>query len=160
MKERLTHLMIYLYPRRWRDRYGEEFEELLVDEGSSMRTLLNVGWAALKEHFIPTQALIGGECSLSFGAIVKKPSAVIPIAMSLAALSVVLVHIAIAGIAPQADEGAAAHMWQLLMAAQMPLLLFFAIKWLPRAHRQALYVVGLQATALAASLAPVFLLKW
>ena len=119
MKERLTHLMMYLYPRRWRDRYGEEFEELLVDEGSSMRTLLNVGWAGLKEHFVPTQELIGGECSLSFGAIVKKPSALIPMAMSLAALGVVLVHIAIAGIAPQGDEGAAAHMWQLLMAAQI-----------------------------------------
>jgi hypothetical protein len=46
------------------------------------------------------------------------------------------------------------------MVAQMPVLLFFAIKWLPRAHRQALYVVGLQTAAFAASVAPIFLLKW
>ena len=159
MKQRPAHLMTYLYPRRWRNRYGKEFEELLMDEGSSMRTLLNVSWAGLKEHFVPTQAP-GEECLVSFGVVVRKPSAVIPIAMSLAALGVVLAHLAIAGPAPQADEGTAAHLWQLLMAAQMPLLLFFAIKWLPKAHRKALYVVGLQAAALAASMAPVFLLKW
>ena len=160
MKQRLAHRMTYLYPRCWRDRYGKEFEQLLMDEGSSMRTLLNVSWAALKEHFVPTQGRSGAECLISFGVVVRKPSAVIPMAMSLAALGVVLGHLAIAGTAPQADEGTAAHLWQLLMAAQMPLLLFFAIKWLPRAHRQALYVVGLQAVALAASIAPVFLLKW
>ena len=160
MKKKPLHLLIYLYSRRWRDRYGEELEELLVDEGSSVRTLLNVGWAALKEHFVPTQALTGGECSLSFSAVAKKPSAIIPMGMSLAALGVGLMHIAIAGIVPQGDEGAAAHIWQLLMAAQMPVLFFFAIKWLPRAHREALYVMGLQATAFAASMAPVFLLRW
>ncbi len=86
MKERLTHLIVSRYPRRWSDRYGEEFEQLLVDEGNSMRTLLNVGWATLKEHLVTTQALSGGECSLSFGAIAKKPSALVPMAMSLAAL--------------------------------------------------------------------------
>lgn len=160
MKQRLAHWMTYLYPRHWRDRYGKEFEEVLMDEGSSMRTLLNVSWAAFKEHLVPSDGLAGAECVVSFGAVVRKPSAVIPMAMSFAALGAVLVHLAIAGTAPQADEGTAAHLWQLLVAAQMPLLLFFAIQWLPRAHRKALYVMGLQAVALAASMAPVFLLKW
>ena len=94
------------------------------------------------------------------GAIVRQPSAFLPLAMSLAALTVVLVHIAVYGIARQPDEGAAAHLWQLLMAGQLPILLFFAIRWLPRAPRQTLYVLGLQAGAALTSMAPVFLLKW
>ena len=40
----------------------------------------------------------------------------IPIGMSLAALALVLGHIALYGTAREADEGAAAHLWQLLMA--------------------------------------------
>jgi hypothetical protein len=48
--------------------------------------------------------------------ILKKPSAFLPLAMSFAALATVLVHVAIFGVARQADEGAAAHIWQILMA--------------------------------------------
>jgi hypothetical protein len=46
----------------------------------------------------------------------KQPSAVLPIVMSLAALATVFVHITVSGTQPQADEGTAAHVWQLLMA--------------------------------------------
>ena len=94
----------------------------------------------------------------SFGGIVKQPSALVPIAMSLIALAVVLLHIAMYGAAREADEGAAAHIWQLLMVGQMPVLLFFAIKWLPRSPRHALYVIGLQVGAALASIAPVYFL--
>jgi len=52
--------------------------------------------------------------------------------MSLVALGLVLGHIAMFGGAREADEGAAAHLWQLLMAGQIPVIAFFAIKWLPR----------------------------
>src|SRR5664279_1776315 len=89
----------------------------------------------------------------------KKPSAFLPVAMSLAALAVVLVHIAIFGTAREADEGAAAHLWQLLMAAQLPLLAFFAFRWLPRSPKQALLIMSLQASAAVAALAPVYFLK-
>ena len=95
----------------------------------------------------------------SFGAIIKRPSAFLPMAMSLTALTLVLVHIAMFGPAREADEGTAAHLWQLLMAGQMPILAFFAIKWLPRAPRQTLYVLALQAGAALASMAPVFFLN-
>ena len=88
----------------------------------------------------------------------RQPSAFIPIAMSIAALVTVLYHVAMFGIARETDEGAAAHIWQLLMAGQMPVLAFFAIKWLPRAPRQTLYVLALQAGAALASMAPVFFL--
>ncbi|HMD77716.1 MAG TPA: hypothetical protein VKG86_10110 [Terracidiphilus sp.] len=79
--------------------------------------------------------------------------------MSIAALAIVLVHIGIFGAAREADEGITAHLWQILMAGQMPVLAFFALKWLPRAPRQTLYVLALQAGAMLASIAPVFLLK-
>jgi len=89
----------------------------------------------------------------------KKPSALIPLAMSLAALAVVLGHVAMFGAAREADEGAAAHTWQILMAAQVPVIAFFAIKWLPRTPGQALLVLALQAVAALAALAPVFFLN-
>lgn len=87
-----------------------------------------------------------------------KPTALIPLAMSLAALSVVLVHIALFGAVREADEGTAAHLWQILMVAQLPVMAFFAIKWLPRVPRQAVGVLGLQTAGFLAALAPVFLL--
>jgi hypothetical protein len=78
--------------------------------------------------------------------------------MSLAALGVVLIHIASYGTAPQADEGADAHIWQLLMVGQVPILIFYAASSLPRVPRSALQVVAVQLGAAAAT--PVFLLKW
>lgn len=80
--------------------------------------------------------------------------------MSLAALAVIFAHIAVAGVARQADEGTAAHLWQLLMAGQLPVIAFFAATWLPRAPRQALPVLGLQFIAGLAAVAPVFILDW
>ncbi len=90
--------------------------------------------------------------------ILKKPSAFLPLGMSCAALATVLVHVALFGAAREADEGTAAHIWQLLMAAQIPIVAFFAIKWLPQTPRQALLVLAVQGGAALAALAPVFLL--
>ena len=91
----------------------------------------------------------------SLGTIVRRPSAFVPVAMSLAALALVLGHIAVFGAAREADEGTTAHLWQILMAGQIPVLAFFAIKWLPRAPRQTLCVLAVQAVAVLASMAPV-----
>ena len=89
----------------------------------------------------------------------KKPSAWVPVVMSLAAVATVLVHVVMFGAAREADEGTAAHIWQILIAAQLPIVAFFAIKWVPRNPRQALLVLVLQATAALAALAPVFFLN-
>ena len=93
-------------------------------------------------------------------ATLTRPSALIPVVMSLAALLVVLGHIVMFGTARQADEGAAAHLWQLLMAGQLPVIAFFAIKWFPRTPGPALLVLALQASAGLAAAAPVFLLNF
>jgi hypothetical protein len=89
---------------------------------------------------------------------IKQPSAYLPLAMSLAALALVLGHAAMFGIVHEADEGAAAHIFQILMAAQIPVVAYFAIKWLPRAPGQAFRVLALQAAAGLAAFAAVFFL--
>jgi hypothetical protein len=85
----------------------------------------------------------------------RLPSAMLPVAMSFAALAVLLVHLALAGTRPQADEGAAAHAFQLLLAGQAPIVAFFAIKWLPRLPGETLMMIGMQAGAALLALAPV-----
>jgi hypothetical protein len=159
MNPRLARLLVCLYPRPWRERYGSEFEALLLAGRGGVRASANVVWSALCEYVFPTQGGNMDQDPNSFGAILKRPSAFLPLAMSLTALAVVLGHIAMYGAAREADEGAAAHIWQLLMAGQMPVLAFFAIKWLPKAPRPTLYVLGLQAGAVLASMAPVFFLN-
>jgi hypothetical protein len=88
------------------------------------------------------------------------PLAFIPIAMSLAALGVVLTYVVTVGTARQADEGAAAHLWQILMAGQLPVIALFAITWLPRDPRQAAFVLALQFVAGLAAAAPVHVLNF
>jgi len=88
----------------------------------------------------------------------KQPSVFLPLAMSLAALAMVLGHAAIFGVVHEADEGTAAHIFQLLMAAQVPIVAFFALKWLARAPRQTLQVLALQAAAALAAIAAVLFL--
>jgi hypothetical protein len=100
----------------------------------------------------------------SLGNMVRKPSAFLPLVMSITALALVggAYIFALAtghgGLVRQPDEGAIAHSWQLLMAGQLPVLVFFAIKWLPRAPRQTLYVFALQVGAALAAMAPVYFL--
>src|SRR5438477_12749191 len=95
---------------------------------------------------------------MSLSTLMKQPSAFLPVAMSFVPLATVVVHVAMFGAAREADEGAAAHIFQLLIAGQVPIVAFFAIKWLPRTPREALYVLALQAAAGLAALAPVFIL--
>ena len=90
--------------------------------------------------------------------VMKLPSALLPVAMSVAALATVLGHVAMFGVVREVDEGTAAHIFQLLIAGQVPIVAFFAIKWLPRTPKQALQVLALQAGAGLTALAPVFFL--
>jgi hypothetical protein len=154
-----AHLLTRLYPRDWRERYGVEFEALLRDGPGDLRTSANVLRSALSEHIFATRGGHMDQRPNSFGAMVKHPSAFFPMAMSLTALVMVLGYLARYGVVRETDEGAVAHLWQLLMAGQVPILAFFAIKWLPRAPRQTLYVLALQAGAALASMAPVFFFK-
>jgi hypothetical protein len=70
---------------------------------------------------------------------------------------VVLVHILAFGVR-EADEGPTAHIWQLLMAGQLPILAYFLIRWLPRVPRHTLFVFSLQIGTALAAMAPVYFL--
>ena len=88
----------------------------------------------------------------------KHPSAFVPLIMSGLALLAVAVALTVRGVQRQPDEGAAAHIWQLLMAGQLPVIVFFAVRWIPRSPRQGLVVLGLQVLLVLCAMAPVFLL--
>lgn len=88
----------------------------------------------------------------------RRPSAFLPVAMSGAALLTVLVHISVFGTAREPDEGTAAHIWQLLMVGQLPIIAWFAIRWMPRTPKYAWKILVLQFAAALVALAPVFLL--
>jgi len=92
--------------------------------------------------------------------LLRRPSALIPIAMSTTALALVIGYAMTFGTARQADEGAAAHIWQLLMLGQLPVVAVFAVKWLPAAPRQALPVLALQLGAALIAIFPVWLFHW
>jgi hypothetical protein len=89
----------------------------------------------------------------------QKPTAWLPITMSLAALAIVLGHIALLGTVHEADEGPAAHLFQILMAGQLPLIAFFALKWLPKLPAQAVRVLALQIVAALPAFAVVYWLE-
>jgi len=89
-------------------------------------------------------------------ALFKRPSAFLPIAMSAAALALLVGYIVMFGTARQEDEGTAAHLSQLLMAGQVPIIGFFVIKWLPAEPRKALPILALQISAAVAAAFPVW----
>ncbi len=61
----------------------------------------------------------------------------------------------------KAAEGALVYVGLLLMAAQLPVIAFFAIRWLRRTPWQAVTVLVVQAIAFAAAaVLPVFEFRW
>ena len=93
-------------------------------------------------------------------ALLTRPAALVPLGMSLAALAVAVGYAVMFGTAPQPDEGTAAHVWQLLMLGQLPVVLYFAIRWLPADPRAAVLVLALQVGAALAALFPVWWFGW
>lgn len=92
--------------------------------------------------------------------LLKKPSAWLPLALSAAAFTLIWSYIAIFGItapAAEQDEGAAARIFQLLMVAQLPIMVYFGLRWLPQQPKQTLLVLALQA---AVWLVPILTIIW
>lgn len=119
------HAFRVLPPTRseWGQAMGRELDHIESD------------WKALRWSagcVIASYVERGGERPGSLAAVVRKPSAFLPIAMSLGAFTIVMISVAIFGVVHETDEGATAHIWQLLMAGQMPILAFFIVRWLSR----------------------------
>jgi hypothetical protein len=159
----LARLLTHLYPRAWRERYGEEFAAMLEMGPGDFAAMSNSVRSAICEHVIPTQGGNMNRESNSFGMMIRRPSAYLPVAMSLFCLVMVLGALALGlarggHIVRDPDEGSIAHVFQLLMTLQWPITLFFVVKWLRRSPRPALGVLGLQAAAWLAGCAPVYFL--
>ena len=93
-------------------------------------------------------------------ALLRKPSAWLPMLLSLAAIGLVVAHVILVGVAPQEDEGAEARIFQLLMLVDAVAIGAFAVRWLPVAPRPALTVVALQVLLAAIPLATIAALEW
>jgi hypothetical protein len=92
---------------------------------------------------------------MSVETLFRRPSGFLPVAMSSIALLLVLAQVATVGVEPQADEGTAAHIWQLLMVAQLPLIAYFAIRLVPTAPKQGLIVLVTQLVFALVAAMPV-----
>ncbi len=100
---------------------------------------------------------------ISLRALLRRPSAYLPLAMSAASLAMLLGAIVLGLIVHKPIDRAHGseaieHLFQILMTVQWPIMLFFAIKWLRRAPRPALRALALQAGAWFAACAPVYFL--
>lgn len=82
-----------------------------------------------------------------------------PVVMSALALLIVLVVFTTGWERGLKDEGAAAHLWQLLVVFQLPLVLAFLTTADWRRPFQVGRILALQAAALALAFAPVALLR-
>lgn len=164
MKRAAASHLVRLFPNRWLERYGEEFEELLESEGAGFATLVDVARAACWQHALSFWSNGDGTMQTypaSVMSMARKPSAFVPIVMSLCALAVVVGSVTAFGASTlrrMPDEGAAAHIWQLLMAGQLPILAFFAFKWLTRDRKAALSILAIQLIGFGLALLPVWLL--
>src|SRR5206468_5775878 len=103
MSENRHHWLTRLYPAAWRERYGDEMDELLSG-GWGWRDMLDVVRSALVERLRHSSGA-GVESMATYprnvAVLVRKPSAIVHIAISLCALSVVLLAIANGSARPQ-----------------------------------------------------------
>lgn len=162
MNRALARRLLRTYPPAWRERYGNEFEDFLHASPGGLRTILNILRSAICEHGCPPPngGLVMSEYPGSILALSKQPSAFVPMALSVAALGLVLVALGRFGLPPpHADEGALAHTWQLMTVCQAIGIAWFAIKWLPRRPRLSSGVLVIQVALAVAAMAPVYLLK-
>ena len=90
--------------------------------------------------------------------LLRRPSALFPLAMSGVALALVVWQLVSRGAAAWPDEGTTAHLFQLFIVGQAPFAAWFAFKWMPREPGPAMLVLALQAAAAVAALAPVVIL--
>jgi hypothetical protein len=159
MRQRTAEKLARLYPRAWRARFGPEFIDFLEAEPLRVKLVLDILRASLAERLFD----LSGLASLTVAAypasvivLAKRPSAFIPIMMSFAALAVVILALAVAGVVREHDEGAAAHIFQLLITGEGPFLAFFILRWVRKDLRAALTVLAMQSGALGLALFPVW----
>ncbi|OGD32483.1 hypothetical protein A3C91_02530 [Candidatus Azambacteria bacterium RIFCSPHIGHO2_02_FULL_52_12] len=91
--------------------------------------------------------------------LLKKPSAWIPIAIPLIFFAYLVIYVTAFGIVREEDEGIGAHLFQLWLVLEPLAVGFFAVTWLSRAPKQALFILALQIVAALLPISVVFSLK-
>lgn len=96
---------------------------------------------------------------MSLSVMIKRPLALGPILLAGMALLLVGAYLQLGGAARASDEGATAHVFQLLMLAQGALMLVFAVRYLRQAPASCLQVLSLQILAAMLAVLPVWYLN-
>ena len=105
----------------------------------------------------------GGVGKTAFRAV----SGYVPIMLAVAALAVLAGYFLTGPHAPdmvvengiaREDAGLAAQLWQVFMALQLPAIVFFAVRWLPKDLKRALVMIGVQIACMACAAFPVWYL--
>ena len=91
----------------------------------------------------------------------KKTSAWLPIAMSLAMLVIMLGTFSMSGFHPvrEVDEGVGAHLFQIWLVLEVFSISFFALKWLSQKPKEALLILAIQVTLAFIVCFPVYYFK-
>jgi hypothetical protein len=88
--------------------------------------------------------------------IIKQPSAWIPIALSFGVLLIMFASFALSGTPThQADEGTAAHLFQIWLVVEVAMIGFFGVTWLPKKPLSASLILIVQIVAVLAACAPI-----
>lgn len=98
--------------------------------------------------------------TLTVATLMRKPSAWLSLALSLVAIGLILAHVISVGVAPQADEGTEARIFQVLMLLDALVIGAFAVRWLPIAPKAASAVVALLLVIAAIPLIAIAVLEW
>ena len=91
-------------------------------------------------------------------ALLKRPSAWIPIVLSLGIITMIagfLTFIAVPS-EPAQDEGVAAHLFQIWLVLEALMIPFFALTWLPRLPKEASFLLAAQIFLVLAGMFPVW----
>lgn len=86
----------------------------------------------------------------------RKPSAWVPIAMSLAIFAMLLYHLLIIGEQREDDEGTAAHIFQLWLVAEVFIVGYFLARWVPQQPKEGTVILVIQILTALLSIGPVF----
>lgn len=159
--------LVRLYPAAWRERYGDELAEMLEHE-SGPDVVFDVVYAAAIERLLNPSGLGDRTMQTYRGnviAMAKHPSGFVPLVLSACAIALLASYIAIYGVGSARpdvdvhDEGSAAHIYQLLIGAQILIIPWFALRWGRRDLRAGTTLVALQVLAIIASFGPLWLIE-
>lgn len=89
--------------------------------------------------------------------LLRRPEGFLPLLISAGFLTALLTSLSQGTLAREADEGTAAHLFQILMPLQFPMFAFFIMRWLPTEAKAATQVLALQCAAAIAVLSIVYL---